>query len=101
MYESLGEPSLAAAGYRLANELQPNQPLLEEALRGLDQRVAAPVDGLTEVLFVIGSGSAPALQSRQFSLPIPVNRTLILVPISFPVMVATSTPPHARTAQHE
>jgi hypothetical protein len=92
VYESLGEPSLAAPGYRLANELQPNQPLLEEALRGLDQRVSAPDDGLTDTLFVIGSGTAPALQSRQFPLPIPINGTLILIPISFPVMVPTSTP---------
>jgi len=92
VYESLGEPSLAAPGYRLANELQPNQALLEEALRGLDRRVSAPDDGLTDTLFVIGSGTAPALQSRQFPLPIPVNGTLILVPISFPVMVPTSTP---------
>ncbi len=92
VYESLGEPSLAAPGYRLANELQPNQPLLEEALRGLDLRVSASNDALTDVLFVIGSGMAPALQSRQFRLPIPINRTLILLPVSFPVMVATSTP---------
>ena len=27
VYESLGEPSLAAPGYRLANELQPDHPL--------------------------------------------------------------------------
>ncbi|MFI4922750.1 MAG: COG3014 family protein, partial [Burkholderiales bacterium] len=92
VYESLGEPSLAAPGYRLANELQPNQPLLEEALSGLDQRVSAPDDGLTDVLFVIGSGTAPALQSRQFRLPMPINRTLILLTVSFPVMVATSIP---------
>jgi hypothetical protein len=92
VYEALGEPSLAAPGYRLANELQPNQPLLEEALRGLDQRVGAPDDGLTDALFVIGSGTAPALESRQFRLPVPVNRALVLVPISFPVMTATSTP---------
>jgi hypothetical protein len=92
VYEALGEPSLAAPGYRLANELQPNQPLLEEALSGLDQRVSAPDDGRTDVLFVVESGTAPARQSRQFPLPIPVNRTLILLPISFPVMTATSTP---------
>jgi hypothetical protein len=91
VYEALGEPSLAAPGYRLANELQPNQPLLEEALSGLDQRVAVPDDGLTDVLFVIGSGTAPALQSRQFALPIPINRTLVVVPVSFPVMKPTST----------
>ena len=92
VYESLGEPSLAAPGYRLANELQPNQPLLEEALSGLEQRVSAPDAGLTDVLFVIGSGTAPALQSRQFRLPITVNGSLIRLPISFPVMVATSNP---------
>src|SRR5207253_2396067 len=33
LYESLGEPSLAAPGYRLANELQPNRPALEDELR--------------------------------------------------------------------
>ena len=92
VYEALGEPSLAAPGYRLANELQPNQPLLEEALRGLDERVSAPYDGLTDVLFVIGSGTAPALQSRQFRLPVMTNDKFILIPVSFPVMVATSTP---------
>ena len=41
VYEALGEASLAAPGYRLANELQPGRPLLEEALRGLDERMAA------------------------------------------------------------
>lgn len=92
IYEAQGEPSLAAPGYRLANELQPNQPLLEEALRGLDQRVSAPDDGLTDTLFVVETGTAPARESRQFPLPIPVNRTLILIPISFPVMKSTSTP---------
>ena len=92
VYESLDEPSLAAPGYRLAIELQPNQPLLDEALRGLDQRVGAPDDGLTDALFVIGSGTAPALQSRQFAFPVPVNRTFVVVPVSFPVMKPTSTP---------
>jgi hypothetical protein len=92
VYEALGEPSLAAPGYRLANELQPNQPLLEEALRGLDERVSARSDGLTDVLFVIGSGTAPALRSHQFSLPLVVNDKLIQISMSFPVMAATSTP---------
>src|SRR6185503_13058250 len=92
IYEALGEPSLAAPGYRLANELQPNTPLLEEALRGLDQRAATPGDGLTDVLFVIASGSAPALRSRQFQLPLPVQKRLVVLPVSFPVMAATSTP---------
>jgi hypothetical protein len=90
IYEALGEPSLAAPGYRLANELQPDQPVLEEALRGLDRRIGARDDGLTDVLFVIASGSAPALRSHQFRLPIPVQERLVLLSVSFPVMAATS-----------
>src|SRR5260221_10750736 len=89
VYEALGEASLAAPGYRLANELQPGQPLLEEALRGLDERLSAPNDSLTDVLFVVESGAAPALQSRQFSLPVPTISGSVLVTVSFPVMAAS------------
>jgi hypothetical protein len=86
IYEALGEPSLAAPGYRLANELQPDQPLLEEALAGLDARLVATDDGMTDVLLIVGSGSAPALQSRQFTTPILVNNKLIFIPAAYPVM---------------
>jgi hypothetical protein len=87
VYEALGEPSLAAPGYRLANELQPNNPALEEALRGLDSRVAGSSDGMTEVLFIVSAGAAPALRSQQFRLPVPVNNRLVVIPFSFPVLV--------------
>jgi len=93
IYESLGEVSLAAPGYRQAIELQPNQPVLEEGLRGLDKRLSAPKDGLTDVLFVVETGTAPARESREFPLPIPVNGTLILLPIAFPVMESTGSTP--------
>jgi hypothetical protein len=97
IYEALGEPSLAAPGYRLANELQPGQPLLEEALRGLDERIslarAAPDDGMTDLLVVIGSGSSPALQSRQFLLPVNVDGRLVLIANAFPVMTPTGWAP--------
>jgi len=86
VYEALGEPSLAAAGYRQAIELQPNRPHLDEALAGLDARVEARSDGYTDVLFVIESGTAPARQSRQFSLPFPYRDRLLFVSVSFPVI---------------
>jgi uncharacterized protein len=86
IYEALDEPSLAAAGYRHAIELQPGHALLDDALAGLDARAAAPDDGYTDVLFVIESGTAPARQSRQFSLPFPYRRRLLIVPVSFPVL---------------
>ena len=38
IYEASGDPSLAAAGYRKAIELRPNQPFLESALAELDGR---------------------------------------------------------------
>jgi hypothetical protein len=87
VYESLGEPSLAAAGYRLANELQPNRPLLEDALRRLDQRVRAAPDGMVDVLFIVSSGAAPVLRSQSFRFPVPVNHATVLVPYSFPLLV--------------
>jgi hypothetical protein len=92
IYEALGETSLAAPGYRLANELKPGVPMLEEALRGLDER--APAAGMTDVLFVIASGTAPALRSHQFNLLVPVHERAVLLPVSFPVMTSfTPQPP--------
>jgi uncharacterized protein len=94
IYEALGEPSLAAPGYRLANELQPGRPLLEEALRGLDERVArAHDDKMTDVLLIVGSGTAPAIHSRQFLLPIFIDNRTVLIANAFPVMAATSWTP--------
>jgi hypothetical protein len=86
VYEALREPSLAAAGYRQAIELRPGVGLLEESLAGLDRRVAAPDDGLTDTLIVLESGLVPARRSQQFALPIPINNQLVLFPVAFPVM---------------
>ena len=86
VYEAQGEPSLAAAGYRRAIELQPGHALLDDALAGLDARVAARNVGYTDVLFVIESGTAPARKSRHFSLPFPYRNRLLIIPVSFPVI---------------
>jgi hypothetical protein len=100
VYEALGEASLAAPGYRLANELQPNQGLLEEALRGLDERLLAATrtadDATSDVLFIIASGTAPGIRSGQFRMPVFGPRPM-LVSMSFPVMQATD--PGRRPAQ--
>ena len=87
VYEALDEGSLAAPGYRLANELQPGKPALEEALSGLDARLSAPSDGMTDVLFIVSAGTAPALRAQQFRLPVPVNDRLVVIPFSFPLLV--------------
>ncbi|HRE14341.1 MAG TPA: hypothetical protein PLD37_09125, partial [Usitatibacteraceae bacterium] len=87
VYEALNEPGLAAPGYRKANELRPGLPVLEEALAGLDQRTSfARPKGVTDVLFVIETGTAPARKSKMLTIPIPTRRGLVLAPISFPVI---------------
>jgi uncharacterized protein len=47
---------------------------------------------MTDVLIIIGTGEAPALQSRQFTLPVMAGSRMVLVSSAFPVMSArTST----------
>src|SRR4029077_11257662 len=87
VYESLGEQSLAAPGYRLANELQPNQPALEEALRSLDRRLPPPADGMVDVLFIVSSGAAPTMRAQAFRLPVFTGHGTVLVSYSFPTLL--------------
>ena len=93
IYEALGELSLAAPGYRLANQLHPGVPLLEDALSGLEERLHAPDDGKVDVLFLVASGTAPAIHSQQFNLPVLSGYRWVLVPISFPVIAPTAWAP--------
>ncbi|MBF0626751.1 MAG: hypothetical protein HQL91_00880 [Magnetococcales bacterium] len=82
VYEALGEPGLAAPGYRQAIELRPDVPFLEQGLKDLDTRINART-GKTDVLFVVESGLAPGRHSMMIPLPIP---TVGIVSISFPVI---------------
>jgi len=85
IFESLREPSLAAAGYRKAIELRPNDALLEQGLRGLDERVRRPSND-TDVLFVVESGFAPARNSQVIPLPVFWKGSFIYSQIAFPVI---------------
>jgi hypothetical protein len=95
VYESLGEPSLAATGYRKAIEMRPDQALLEDSLKNLDSRVRARTPKLVDTLFVIESGSAPAINSMTLPIILPIpGRTglnLIATPISWPVIRAADS----------
>ena len=83
-YEALGEKSLAAPGYRKAMELRPDLPRLGKALENLDNQKKRA--GYTDVLFVVESGTAPARESMQIPVPIPLGGRLGVVSISFPVI---------------
>lgn len=85
VYEALGEPSLASAGYRQAIELRPNIKTLEDGLAGLDFRPRQHKPNETDVLVVIESGVAPSLSSVTIPIPVIYNN-LGVIPISFPVL---------------
>jgi hypothetical protein len=86
IYEALGEPSLAAAGYRQAIELRPGIALLEKALEGLDARVLDRRGERSDLLVVVESGAAPARVSTHFNLPIFTEHGTAIAPISLPVI---------------
>ena len=93
LYEALGEPSLAAAGYRQAIELQPGIPLLEQSLAGLDARVFDRDPENTELLVVVETGAAPARASAQVNIPVFSDAGTLLVPVSMPVIRQTGLLP--------
>ena len=89
LYEVLNEGGLAAPGYRKAIELQPNNPLLDEGLKGLDTRTSFTHkrrQRMSDVLFIIESGSAPARKPTSFTVPVPIANKLSTVSISYPVI---------------
>lgn len=89
LYEVLNEGGLAAPGYRKAIELQPNNPLLDEGLKGLDTRTSFTHkrrQRMSDVLFIIESGSAPARKPKNFTIPVPIANKLSTVSISYPVI---------------
>lgn len=89
MYEVLNEPGLAAPGYRKAIELKPETAILEEGLRGLDDRASFTHkrrQRMTDVLFIIEAGDAPARKPQGFTLPIPVGKSIRTVSISYPTI---------------
>jgi hypothetical protein len=85
VYEALNEPGLASPGYRQAIELQPNIKILEDGLATLEARPSLRKSSETDVLFVVESGSAPALSSITIPVPVIVSN-LGVIPISFPVL---------------
>jgi hypothetical protein len=95
LYEAMNEPGLAAPGYRKAIELKPETPVLEEGLRGLDTRTGFMQkrrQRMTDVLFVLEAGTAPARKSVQFTVPIPYKNRVNTVSISYPVIQPSKDP---------
>lgn len=95
MYEVLNESGLAAPGYRKAIELRPGLGVLEEGLRGLDDRSSFTWkrrQQMTDTLFLVEAGVAPARKPKAFQLPVPTGRGVVLTSISYPVIEPSKDP---------
>jgi len=95
LYEAMNEPGMAAPGYRKAIELKPETGVLEEGLRGLDDRTSFThkrKQRMTDVLFVVEADNAPARKPKAFTLPVPVGNRWRTVSISYPIIEPSSDP---------
>lgn len=95
LYEAMNESGLAAPGYRQAIELKPNSSVLEEGLRGLDDRSSFTWkrrQKMTDVLFVVEAGNAPARKPVAFTLPVPLGGSIRTASISYPVISPSTDP---------
>jgi hypothetical protein len=93
IYESLDEPSLATAGYRKAIEMHPASNILEDGLKGIDNRISRARkrnNAGVDTLFVVETGTAPALTSKTLPIPLMIPSTrgvnMVMIPISWPIL---------------
>jgi len=92
-FEVKGEPSMSAPGYRNALNLAPASRLVQEKIdkkTGKAKPYMKPGPDRADVLFVVESGFAPAWQSVQIDLPVPINKKLVVLTMAFPRVVARS-----------
>jgi len=85
-FEVTGESSLAEPGYRNALQLQPDSKLVRDGLSRIGKRKPGPKE--SDVLFVVESGFAPSWKSVTVPLPIPINKSMVVTPLSFPIIRA-------------
>jgi uncharacterized protein len=95
VYELTNEPSLAAPGYRKAIELKPGSKQLEAGLGGLDARTSPArmrAQKMTDVLFIVEAGLAPARESQAFTVPVVVPGAGNTLSMSYPVVKPSADP---------
>jgi len=69
--------------------------VLEEGLRGLDDRTSFTHkrhQQMTDVLFVVEAGDAPARKPKSFTFPVPINNRIQTMSISYPIIEASKDP---------
>ncbi len=84
IFEALGEPGLAAPGYRQAIELRPDVPFLKEGLRHLDRHPKKGKD--SDVLFIVETGMLSPIESQKISVPLPLRTGPVILTAAYPVI---------------
>lgn len=90
IYESQGETSLAAPGYRLAIELRPSVDFFRASLANLDRNIKNKQSKDADTLFIIDTGYLPKIT------PLKVNQTFNIgsgpkfITMTFPVIEPSS-----------
>jgi hypothetical protein len=90
IYESQGEASLAAPGYRLAIELRPSVDFFRASLANLDGNIKNKQSKVADTLFIIDTGYLPKIT------PLKVNQTFNIgggpkfITMTFPVIEQSS-----------
>ena len=101
-FEVTNEYSFAEPGYRNALALQPHSRHIKERLAQVGRKKPGPNE--SDVLFVVESGFAPTWKSVTIPLPIPTGKSLVITPLSFPVIKSdgkSAVPPMLRVAGRE
>ncbi len=89
VYEQLGEPSLAAPGYRKAAELRPKALDLLPGAKSLNARMSrARVDDSTDLLVIFEHGLAPVKKSIEIAVLASRGDDSVYVPFSVPTYSA-------------
>ena len=93
IFEARGEMSLSRPGYVRAGQLNPNNPLISQAINNIDNK-NFPDKNSTDLLLVEEVGHAPTLKSVQFSIPFTTTRgqtsCINAITISFPEIVLST-----------
>jgi hypothetical protein len=88
IFESRGDISLAAPGYRLAVELRPGVKLFRDSLNNLDQNASGGESNLSDTLIIVETGSIPTIYSHKSAHLFPTRRGSRLVTFTIPAIEA-------------
>ena len=87
IYESQGETSLAAPGYRLAIELRPSVDFFKSSLANLDKNIKNKQKGKdADTLFVIDTGYLPKITSLKINQSFNIGSGPKFITMTFPVI---------------